>query len=176
MAHCPVQAAARFSTQTCKQPGVDDGELVQPKSSQSAHARALHCGVVLQSNSGIALGGGCQHVGGQHGAHAGGVRPNLSVLSRRPAVRPGVATEAHVTGALLGASHLAALQLVADVRLGGAHAELAAQRVVQRVVFVVLLRLVAGEQLVAKGADERLLLVEADRADDASQNMRVHCT
>ena len=101
----------------------------------------------------------------QHEADDGDVHPELAASGRCPAVRAGVAAETNVSRALLGATHLAALQLVADVRLGG-HA---AQRVVERVELVVALNLVAGQQRVAVLVDGRAVLVHAARADDAGQ-------
>ena len=58
---------------------------------------------------------------------------------------------------------------VADVCLGGACAGHAAQGVVERVVLVVALGLVAGQQRVTVLVNERAVLVQAARADDAGQ-------
>ena len=69
---------------------------------------------------------------------------------------------ADVSGALLGAAHLATLQLVADVRLAGTRAGHVAQGVVERVVLVGSVRdapLQAWLGLVAKGVQREQGLV-----------------
>ena len=78
---------------------------------------------------GTTRGSGRTHIGGQHRADHGDVGPNLAVERRDPAVRASVAVQAHVARGLLGAADIPALQLVPDVRLGGAGAEQPAQRV-----------------------------------------------